>query len=94
MKAENEIENKMADFFKRHRREIDSTGIVKINADNLGIEKTGTVPGKLLDQFSLDEYKGDLRAATTVGQSVFSWGFGSGTERAKRPTTCISSATT
>lgn len=78
MKMENEMENKMADFFARHRRELDSTGVVKINADNLSIDKTGTVPGKLLNQFSLDEYKGDLRAATTVGESFFGWGFGSG----------------
>lgn len=27
----------------------------------------GKVPGRLLNQFSLDEFKGDLRAATTIG---------------------------
>jgi len=78
LKMENEIGNKMADFFKKHRRELDSTGIVKIDAGNLEIDTTGTVPGKLLNQFSLDEYKGDLRAATTIGQGVFGWGFGGG----------------
>lgn len=76
LKMENEIENKMVDFLKTHRRELDSTGIVKINADNLGIDAAGVVPGKLLNQFSLDEYKGDLRAAATVGESFFGWGFG------------------
>ncbi|MDD5489903.1 MAG: beta-propeller domain-containing protein [Candidatus Moranbacteria bacterium] len=75
MKMENEIGNKMTDFFARHRRELDSTGIVKISADNLNVDTIGTVPGKLLNQFSLDEYKGDLRAATTVGQNFFGWGF-------------------
>jgi len=78
LKMENEIENKMVDFLKKHRRELDSTGIVKISSDNLGIDTIGTIPGKLLNQFSLDEYKGDLRTATTVGQSFFGWGFGSG----------------
>lgn len=78
LKMENEMENKMVEFLKKHRRELDSTGIVKISADNLGIDTIGTVPGKLLNQFSLDEYKGDLRAATTVGQNFFGWGFGSG----------------
>jgi uncharacterized secreted protein with C-terminal beta-propeller domain len=78
MRIENEMENRMADYLKIHRRELDSTGIVKIGAGNLGIETTGIVPGKLLNQFSLDEYKGDLRVATTVGQSFFGWGFGSG----------------
>ncbi len=76
MKMENEIENRMTDFLKNHRRELDSTGIVKIKAGNLAIDETGTVPGKLLNQFSLDEYEGDLRAATTVGQGFFGWGFG------------------
>lgn len=78
LKMQNEIENKMVDFLKNHRRELDSTGIVKIGAENLSIDTIGTVPGKLLNQFSLDEYKGDLRAATTVGGSFFGWGFGSG----------------
>jgi inhibitor of cysteine peptidase len=78
LKMENEIGNKMTDFFKKHRRELDSTGIVKIDSGNLEIDKTGTVPGKLLNQFSLDEYRRDLRAATTIGQGVFGWGFGSG----------------
>ena len=78
LKMENEIENKMVDFLKKHRRELDSTGIVKIKTESLGIDTIGTVPGRLLNQFSLDEYKGDLRAATTVGESFFGWGFGSG----------------
>ena len=78
MKLENEIENRMANFFARHRRELDSTGIVKIKTDGLNIDASGSVPGKLLNQFSLDEYNGDLRAATTVGQEFFGWGFGSG----------------
>ncbi len=78
LKTENEIKNKMTDYYKKHRRELDSTGIVKVNIGDLSIDKAGTVPGKLLNQFSLDEYKGDLRAATTIGQGFLSWGFGSG----------------
>lgn len=76
LKMQNEISNRMSDFLKKHRRELDGTGIVKINANNLNIDSTGTVPGKLLNQFSLDEYKGDLRVATTVGESFLSRGFG------------------
>lgn len=78
LKMEQETGNRMADYLKAHRRELDSTGIVKVRTDSLDIDATGTVPGKLLNQFSLDEYKGDLRAATTVGQSFFGWGFGTG----------------
>lgn len=78
LKNQNEMANRMSDFLKKHRRDLDSTGIVKINADSLSIDSTGSVPGKLLNQFSLDEYKGDLRAATTVGESLSGWGFGFG----------------
>ncbi len=77
MRMENEIENKMADFLKKHQRELDSTGIVKITSGDLSIDAVGALPGKLLNQFSLDEYKGDLRAAITVGENFFGWGFGS-----------------
>jgi inhibitor of cysteine peptidase len=76
LKVQNEIGNRMGDFFKKHRRELDSTGIVKINADSLKIDATTNVPGKLLNQFSLDEYKGNLRVATTIGQNFLGWGFG------------------
>jgi len=79
LKNQNEISNRMDDFCKKHRRELDSTGIVKISADSFDIDSTGSVPGKLLNQFSIDEYKGDLRAATTVGESFLNWGFGFGT---------------
>ncbi|MFA6193783.1 MAG: beta-propeller domain-containing protein [Parcubacteria group bacterium] len=79
LKNQNEISNRISDFRKKHSRELDSTGIVKISADNLSIDSTGSVPGKLLNQFSLDEYQGNLRAATTVGESFLSWGFGFGT---------------
>jgi uncharacterized secreted protein with C-terminal beta-propeller domain len=78
LKSENEIGNRMTDFLKKKRRELDSTGVVKIGAENLDIQAAGTVPGKLLNQFSMDEYKGDLRAATTVGQNFFGWSFGFG----------------
>lgn len=37
-----------------------------INRGNIQYASTGTVPGHLLNQFSLDEYKDHLRVATTV----------------------------
>ncbi|MFA5925960.1 MAG: beta-propeller domain-containing protein [Parcubacteria group bacterium] len=76
MRMQNEISNRMGDFLKNHRRDLDSTGIVKIGAGSLNIEATGNVPGKLLNQFSLDEYQGDLRVATTVGENFLGWGLG------------------
>jgi inhibitor of cysteine peptidase len=78
LKMQNEIANRIGDYLKNHRRELDSTGIVKIKTKDLSVDATGSVPGKLLNQFSLDEYKGNLRAATTVGESFLSWGLGFG----------------
>lgn len=37
-----------------------------INNGNIEYKATGDVPGHLLNQFSMDEYKGNLRVATTV----------------------------
>ena len=67
MKFENEISNRMKKYFDKHKRNLEKTGIVKINL-NMEISKTGNVPGKLLNQFSLDEYNNYLRTATTSGQ--------------------------
>lgn len=77
LKMENELKNRMENYAKAHCRDLERTGIVKINAENLNIDSNGSVPGKMLNQFSLDEYKNNLRVATTVGGN-FWWGFGSG----------------
>ena len=37
-----------------------------ISSGDLSYKSTGTVPGYLLNQFSLDQYEGNLRVATTV----------------------------
>ncbi|MEA2065346.1 MAG: beta-propeller domain-containing protein [Patescibacteria group bacterium] len=67
LKLENEFENRANDYFKKHNRGLEKTGIFKIDVDDLKILANGSIPGKLLNQFSLDEYKGNLRAATTIG---------------------------
>lgn len=79
LRMENEFENRANKYFKEHNRELEKTGIFKIDADDLKILANGSIPGRLLNQFSLDEYKGDLRAATTIGGRG-SFGFGSSAE--------------
>lgn len=73
---QNNMQNRMKKFMLSHARELEKTGIVKVNIDNFDVEATGDVPGKVLNQFSLDEYKGDLRIATTVGQNSWFGNFG------------------
>lgn len=73
LKVQNEIQNRMTTYIEQNSRELESTGVVKINLDNFKVDATGKVPGTPLNQFSLDEYEGNLRIATTTGGS-FAWG--------------------
>lgn len=71
LKLENELENKITDYYKENSRRFVSTGLVKINLDSMDISESGKVPGRPLNQFSLDEYQGNLRIATNIGESGF-----------------------
>jgi len=71
LKLENEISNRLEEYVKLKGRELESSGIVKLKLNNLEVESTGSVPGRPLNQFSLDEYKDHLRIATTVNENVF-----------------------
>jgi len=74
LRVENEMENRMTDYFKEHKRELEKTGIIKIGLEKFEISATGNIPGRPLNQFSLDEYNGNLRVATTVGEGFFGFG--------------------
>jgi inhibitor of cysteine peptidase len=82
LRFRNEMQNRMTTYAKEHLRELESTGIAKLSLPDLSVAANGSVPGFPLNQFSLDEYDGNLRVATTVGgrsASVFGWGGGRGT---------------
>jgi len=62
-----ELSTEVQDYMQNHSREFTTTGIVRVGiGDGLAVEAHGTVPGRPLNQFSLDEYDGHLRIATTV----------------------------
>jgi uncharacterized secreted protein with C-terminal beta-propeller domain len=84
LKAENELQNRLSDYYKERKRDLEKTGIVKIDIEDLSIAGSGNVPGKPLNQFSLDEYENNLRVAVTVGERFFGfrWGIGASTETA------------
>jgi len=67
LKIENELTNRMDDYATENNRDLEKTGIVKIKVSDLSVTATGNVPGKPLNQFSLDEYNDNLRIATTIG---------------------------
>lgn len=76
LKVENELANRMEDYYKKNQRLLERSGIVKIDAKDLKIEAVGSVPGKPLNQFALDEYENHLRVAVTVGDSWMRGGMG------------------
>ncbi len=79
LRIENELTNRLSDYYKSHKRELEKTGIVKIGLDGFEIKASGNIPGIPLNQFALDEYRNYLRIATTVGQRFgFFFGMGSG----------------
>lgn len=75
LKLQNEIENRVKDYLTNHIRELEQTGLIKISVDNFSILANGQVPGRLLNQFSLDEYKNNLRVATTIEGNFWVYGF-------------------
>lgn len=72
LKFENDMKNRQTRYAKRVLREAEKTGIVKIEPEKMAMIASGEIPGRLLNQFSMDEYQGDLRAAVTVGSRF--WG--------------------
>lgn len=80
LKIENELANRLKDYQKEHKREVEKTGIVRFNLDNFDLKTVGAVPGYLLNQFSLDEYNDNLRIATTIGERGRGFGWAVGQE--------------
>lgn len=72
-KVQNELQKRLEEYYKEHQRDIERTGIVKIDTENLDLQANGSVSGSPLNQFSLDEYNGNVRIATTVGNLMWGW---------------------
>lgn len=73
LRIQTEIENRMQDYLTKQMRDIDRTIVSRIAVDTLTIKETKSIPGHLLNQFSLDEYNGYVRLAVTIGDR---WGGG------------------
>ncbi|KKQ01892.1 MAG: Beta propeller domain protein [Candidatus Roizmanbacteria bacterium GW2011_GWA2_36_23] len=78
---ENNLNNRVKAYLTKRNRDLEKTGIVKININNFAIDALGEIPGKPLNQYSMDEYKNHLRIATTVGSNNLFWRFGSNTNQ-------------
>lgn len=64
-----QLEERMSEFYVEIAKEIEKTVIHKISIDGGEIEydEQGEAPGRVLNQFSMDEYKDNFRIATTTG---------------------------
>ena len=64
------MEQKMLEVMKELAKEMEKTVIhrISISSGNIEYRASGTVPGIVLNQFSMDEYNGYLRIATTTGE--------------------------
>lgn len=71
---ETQLANVQAEFMKKNKREFEKTLIAKIPLNTFTVSSSGSVPGYLVNQFALDEHKGFLRVATTVGGRWFGRG--------------------
>ncbi|MEA1958555.1 MAG: beta-propeller domain-containing protein [Chloroflexota bacterium] len=77
LRVESDLNNALQQYYDEHKRDLERTGIVKIGLDGFALSASGSVPGTLLNQFSMDEYEGYLRVATTVGDgfNTYYWMF-------------------
>jgi len=71
LKFENDLNNQFTQYLQKRVREIQKTGIVKVSLDNFDVSASSEVAGQVLNQFSLDEFEGNLRVATTSGSNMF-----------------------
>jgi uncharacterized secreted protein with C-terminal beta-propeller domain len=62
-------------YLEEHKRDLVRTGIVRvgIDGDDLAVEETGEVPGRVHGQFSLSERNGYLHVATSVNPPRGTW---------------------
>lgn len=68
LRFQNESQNRLSTYLQTRARELDRTNIARIPLATLQIAATGDIPGHLLNQFSIDEYEGNVRVAVTVGE--------------------------
>ncbi len=75
-KLQNDYSKKLSALQEKRAREAEKTEIHKLSLSGFEAVGKGEVPGHVLNQFSMDEYDGHFRIATTIQQV---WGMGSQT---------------
>ncbi len=62
------LQESFGNYRVAHQETLTQTSIVRVDVEDgrLDVAGTGTVPGEVLNQFALDEYRGTLRVTTTI----------------------------
>jgi uncharacterized secreted protein with C-terminal beta-propeller domain len=68
---QNKLQNAFDSYLSVHANDIQRSVLYAYDSDDLALRARGTVPGTLLNQFSMDEYAGHLRVATTIEPTVW-----------------------
>jgi uncharacterized secreted protein with C-terminal beta-propeller domain len=65
-----QMQDRMVDFQVKIQKELEKTVVHRIEVENgrIDYKSQGSVPGTILNQFSMDEYNDYFRIATTVGE--------------------------
>ena len=71
LKLQNNLSNEFSDYMKTKLRDLNKTGVMKIGLNSLNIIASAEFPGRPLNQFSFDEYQGNLRVATTLEPNIY-----------------------
>lgn len=74
LRFETERQNRLQKYMTAHARDIDRTTLTRVALADLTLSASASIPGHLLNQFSLDEYEGYLRVAVTVGNRWSTFG--------------------
>lgn len=70
-RTQKDFEYAIEEYYKKNRRNLESTSIIKVSMNNFQLTAQGSVPGVPLNQFALDQKADEsddfLRVATTIG---------------------------
>ncbi|MFC7058567.1 beta-propeller domain-containing protein [Halovenus salina] len=64
--AQQNLSDELSTYAEDNKRNLSTTGIVRVGLDEMNVTASGEVPGYPLNQWSLDEHDDHLRIATTI----------------------------
>jgi uncharacterized secreted protein with C-terminal beta-propeller domain len=65
-----QLKEKYESYIEKNLRQFEKTGVVSLDPDTLTFTGKGEVPGYLINRSAMDQKDGNLRIATTVGESI------------------------